>query len=313
MKTNNYPLVSIIINCFNGEGFIEKAIQSVLDQTYNNFELIIWDNQSTDGSAKSVMSFQDKRIIYYYSDTHTKLYEARNKAVEKSNGEFICFLDCDDWWHKTKIDKQIKKFQEGNFAVVYSNQRIIFQKKTRFGKNFDETICKLLSRNHIYNTKIRREGRILSEILGDYKVGIATAMIKRKFFNGFDNRYHVIGDFEFIIRIAAKEPIGYVDQILAFYRVHGNNESFIHRKLQIRELSMWFNETKKNKDISALKNFKNLEYKIKYLRAMDDIGDKNYKYPINFIFNLPLSFWKLKLRLLIILLSPSIIVKIFRT
>ena len=318
MKKIDEPLVSVIINCFNGARFIENAIISVFKQTYKNFELIIWDNQSTDDTKKIIDSFLDERIKYYYADKHTNLYTARNKAVEQSNGQFITFLDCDDWWEKNKIEKQIKKFQTGDFSIVYANQRLIFDKKTRFGKYIDVLVCKILSRDHINVKKFKKkgfklEGNILNEIISDYKVGIATVMIKKEVFDQFDSRFHIIGDFEFIIRTASKYQIGFIDEILASYRVHGFNESFRMRKLQIAELKTWYDETEKDKLISKLESFKMFKYKLMYLEAMYNVGDKNYREVIRVIYNIPMNLWKLKIRLLIILLSPSIVVKIFRT
>ena len=318
MKKIDEPLVSVIINCFNGARFIENALISVFKQTYKNFELIIWDNQSTDDTKKIVDSFSDERIKYYYADKHTNLYTARNKAVKKSNGQFITFLDCDDWWENNKIEKQIKKFQTGDFSIVYANQRLIFDKKTRFGKYIDVLVCKILSRDHINVKKFEKkgfklEGNILNEILNDYKVGIATVMIKKEIFDKFDDRFHIIGDFEFVIRTASKYQIGFIDEILASYRVHGFNESFRMRKLQIAELKTWYDETGKDKLISKLESFKMFKYKLMYLEAMDNVGDRNFREVIRVIYNIPMNLWKLKIRLLIILLSPSIVVKIFRT
>ena len=74
-------LVSIVMNCHNGEHFLNSAIQSILNQTYSNWELIFWDNQSTDNSKNIISSFKDRRIRYYYSQEFTKLGEARNLAI----------------------------------------------------------------------------------------------------------------------------------------------------------------------------------------------------------------------------------------
>ena len=84
INSNNYPLVSVIINCFNGETYIAEAVKSILDQTYKNFEVIFWDNQSRDKSAIIYKSFNDKRLKYYYAKKRTSLYEARNLAIKKS-------------------------------------------------------------------------------------------------------------------------------------------------------------------------------------------------------------------------------------
>ena len=102
------PLVSIIINCFNGEEYLREALESVISQTYKNWEIIFWDNQSTDKSAEIFKSYQDSRLKYYLASSHTKiLYEARNYALKKATGDFIAFLDADDYWLPDKLEKQI--------------------------------------------------------------------------------------------------------------------------------------------------------------------------------------------------------------
>ena len=107
------PLVSIIMNCYNGEKFLHEALDSIINQTYKNWELIFWDNQSTDNSSFIVQSYKDQRIKYFFSKKHTLLYEARNMAIEKSEGEYLAFLDVDDYWDSAKLEKQmnLKKFK----------------------------------------------------------------------------------------------------------------------------------------------------------------------------------------------------------
>ena len=96
----NQPLVSIIVNCFNGELFLKDCISSIINQTYKNWEIIFWDNLSTDKSKEILKSFPDKRIKYFCTEKFTTLYEARNLAINKSSGDYIAFLDTDDWWEK---------------------------------------------------------------------------------------------------------------------------------------------------------------------------------------------------------------------
>ena len=89
-------LVSVIINTHNGAKYLNKSINSILLQSYENFEIIIWDNASTDHTKQLVTSYLDHRIKYYYSEKFQKLYEARNQALNVSNGRYITFLDSDD-------------------------------------------------------------------------------------------------------------------------------------------------------------------------------------------------------------------------
>nr|MCH9813328.1 glycosyltransferase [Campylobacterota bacterium] len=76
----NQPLVSVVINCYNSDTYLKEAIESVFNQTYQNWEIIFWDNQSTDRSAEIIKSYNDNRIKYFYAPVHTPLGEARNLA-----------------------------------------------------------------------------------------------------------------------------------------------------------------------------------------------------------------------------------------
>ena len=123
-------LMSIIMNCHNGEKYLYKSISSVISQSYKNWELIFWDNNSTDTSEKIVRKFNDSRIKIYKSNNFIKLYKARNLAIEKASGDFVSFLDTDDFWQHDKIEKQISFFlQNDDFEIVYSNYLILDEKK----------------------------------------------------------------------------------------------------------------------------------------------------------------------------------------
>ena len=125
MKNLITQKVSVIMNVHNGEEFITEAIYSVINQTYQNWELIVWDNYSTDNTYKIVKSFKDKRIIYFKSDVFDKLYTARNKAIDVSNGDLITFLDADDIWLPNKLEEQSNIMQDNeiDFAIqIFSNK-----------------------------------------------------------------------------------------------------------------------------------------------------------------------------------------------
>ena len=106
-KFNRQPLVSVIVNCHNGEKFLKHCILSIINQSYRNWEIIFWDNKSTDKSIEIIKKFKDKRIKYFRSKKFEKLYRTRNLAIKRSKGKYICFLDTDDLWHKNKLKYQI--------------------------------------------------------------------------------------------------------------------------------------------------------------------------------------------------------------
>ena len=132
MKEENKPLVSVIMNCHNGQKFLSDAIQSIINQTYKNWELIFWDNFSTDESKKILSQFKDKRIKYFKSKKFTSLYKARNLAIQNVKGEFISFLDTDDMWQKDKLEKHMNFFSKNkDYKIVYSNYYIYDETKKK--------------------------------------------------------------------------------------------------------------------------------------------------------------------------------------
>ena len=129
---NEQPLVSIIMNCYNGETYLQESINSVLSQTYKNWEIIFWDNQSNDKSVKIFKDYKDGRLKYYLAASHIEiLYKVRNYALKKANGEFIAFLDVDDWWLPEKLEKQIPLFDDPEVGLVYGNVWCFLKKQIK--------------------------------------------------------------------------------------------------------------------------------------------------------------------------------------
>jgi len=104
------PLVSCVIPVFNGERFLAEAIKSILGQTYNNLEVIVVDDGSTDSTAEVVASFGD--AVIYVRQENAGPSTARNRGIQEAHGEFIAFLDADDVWHEEKLEKQLARFRE---------------------------------------------------------------------------------------------------------------------------------------------------------------------------------------------------------
>ena len=170
MQYNNQPLVSIIMNCYNGETFLHESIKSVLSQTYENWELIFWDNKSEDKSAEIFKSYNDKRFKYYYADQHTLLYAARNEAIKKSSGEFVAFLDTDDFWEKDKLELQIPLFKDPRVGVVYGNLFVINEK---------------MNTKKIYLKRKKLKGLILDELLKNYCTLLVTLVVRKSFLDNY--------------------------------------------------------------------------------------------------------------------------------
>ena len=122
----------IIMNCHNCEKFLDIALKSVLSQSYKNWEIIFWDNNSTDNSA--VIAKKIKNNLFTKSKKLLKLGNARRKAVNKSTGDLLAFLDCDDVWLKDKLKLQVSELKnDKTLSLIYSKAEIINENGTKIG------------------------------------------------------------------------------------------------------------------------------------------------------------------------------------
>ena len=112
------PQVSIIMNVRNGAAFLREALDSVMSQTFTDWELIVWDDRSTDASAAIVSDYGDARIRYFLSPDDAPLGKARRDAILQAKAEWIAFLDQDDTWLPGKLEKQLA-LAEGDVALIY--------------------------------------------------------------------------------------------------------------------------------------------------------------------------------------------------
>lgn len=113
-------LVSIIMPSWNTDRYIAESIQSVINQTYSNWELIIVDDCSTDNTDDVVASFQDERIKYFHNEKNSGAALTRNRALREARGEWIAFLDSDDLWSPKKLEKQIAFMKENGYSLSFT-------------------------------------------------------------------------------------------------------------------------------------------------------------------------------------------------
>lgn len=113
-------LVSVIMPSWNTSNFIAESIQSVIDQTYENWELIIVDDCSTDNTDEVVAKFTDKRIRYFKNEKNSGAALSRNRALREARGEWIAFLDSDDLWNSEKLEHQINFMNKHGYTLSYT-------------------------------------------------------------------------------------------------------------------------------------------------------------------------------------------------
>src|SRR5215216_2874373 len=124
-KTNGTrALVSVIINCYNGERWLREAIDSVVAQTYDNWEIIFWDNRSTDRSAEIAKGYGE-RVRYFLAPQQTPLGQARGLAMREARGQYIAFLDCDDVWLPHNLATQLRVLESAPYALCYGGLIVI--------------------------------------------------------------------------------------------------------------------------------------------------------------------------------------------
>jgi glycosyltransferase involved in cell wall biosynthesis len=294
---NSKPSVSIVMNCYNGEKYLKKAIDSVLAQAFTSWEIVFWDNKSTDKSAEIFKSYKDERLNYYYADTHTSiLYEARNLALKKTKGQFIAFLDADDWWMPEKLEKQIPLFNDNSVGLVYSNFYYFFENSRK---------------KKIFKKKKLPTGMIFEALLEDYVIGSPTYVIRKaalqRMQHGFNSNFHIIGDFDLNIRLSITSKVDCVQSPVAYARRHETNESLLKRSIEIDELKNWYENMKDNKIFSSTKKFKQVLFKIYYLEIIDAIQKGDLKKGVSNLMKYPFSFNKIKL--LVALFLPKFMIK----
>ena len=117
-------LVSVIMPSFNTGEYIAASVESVLAQTYPNWELLIVDDCSTDNTTEVIGRYQDPRIILLKNKTNSGAALSRNYALREAKGRWIAFLDSDDTWEPNKLEKQLRFMQENGYAFTFTDYRI---------------------------------------------------------------------------------------------------------------------------------------------------------------------------------------------
>jgi len=291
---SNKGLISIIMNCHNGAAYLKEALESVIKQKYKKWELIFWDNDSTDNSAKIFKSFKDKRLKYFFKKKKVSLYESRNLAIAKTQGEFVAFLDADDIWLPNKLLLQIKKFNDPDVGLVYGkylkvNDFSIFKRK------------QLIIKNNL------PEGYITNNLLNFYGVGLLTIILRKKFLKKkkiFKTEYNYLGDLDFVLRFSLKYKFAAVQEVIGIYRQHENQMQRKHFKTKSDQFSEWYKELVQKK-IFGKRNLASIEEWERFFRNLTLVKKKRSFSVFLKILNYPNNLNKIKL--FIVFLTPGYI------
>lgn len=231
------PSVSVIIPTYNKSQMVCDAIESVLNQTYKDFEIIVIDDGSTDDTKQKLSKYRDK-IIYYWQ-TNKGLSNARNKGIEISKGEFIALLDHDDMWFPDKLQKQMKLFENKKVGLVYSNAIVIDEAGNILGFSFDSSIYKPY------------RGNVLENLFWWNIIPCSSVIFKKELLlkaGLFDPTLTFSEEYDLFLRFAKICEFDYVDEALIKSRHHQDRLSLkdiVSNNLEVHNvISKLYNENK---------------------------------------------------------------------
>jgi glycosyltransferase involved in cell wall biosynthesis len=200
------------MNCYNSDVYLKEAIDSIYMQSYQNWEIIFWDNGSTDNSA-SIANSYDKRLRYFFVEKTTPLGKARNLALKEAQGMYVAFLDCDDVYLPDKIKIQLSAMKENNAVLSYGSW-------VKINAKGEELKINKLPDGFSHN---------FEALLLRYIVNFQTLMINNNYLKenniNFDENLTFSADHNLVLNIAYNAPVLSISKLLVKYRVHSNSMS----------------------------------------------------------------------------------------
>lgn len=210
----NKVLFSVVMPSFNSEKYIKRSIESVLNQSYENWELIIVDNNSSDNTLKIAESFNDDRIKVILIDNQGVIARSRNKGLEVAKGEYTCFLDSDDLWGSSRLEIIVESLKKNTLqnAFYHSFYKIDKDdKKLEFYETSEDI-------NYFFLLK--------KNVIGTLAACVKTEILKN--LKGFNEDPDLVGmeDWDLWLRIIRDNKFTFLkEENLAYYRVHGESYS----------------------------------------------------------------------------------------
>jgi len=221
------PNISVIVNCFNGERYLREAIDSIYAQTYSNWEIIFWDNASSDNSSRIANSY-NKKLKYYRSDKNTKLGEARVSALEKARGDYVAFLDVDDVLLPYMLEEQLNIFNCSTEELGFVYGRVEFFSEDRSSKY-----------NYIFNEEESlKSGEIFSDLCKENFIPWPSVLVSRKRLiecGGFPSDFYISTDYWIFVNMSRHFPVGVNQNVVCKARLHENNLSYTQYVLGAKE------------------------------------------------------------------------------
>jgi len=234
MQNKNIPMFSIVMATYNWEKFIKDSIISVLNQTYDNFEFIIVNDNSSDNTKGIILEFlkKDKRIKYIENKKNLWASEARNVWIKNSQWKYIAIIDDDDLWEKDKLEKQLKFIN--NYKNFFDEVWVLWTNWYKVDEKWEIIwdISNKISNEEIKNNILVYNQFIHSSVIYNKK---ALEEIYKERWYYFDPKYKIIQDHELLLKIGIKYKLFNLNEKLVCYRINSNWISFRNNTLAYKE------------------------------------------------------------------------------
>ncbi len=249
-------LVSVIMPVYNGEPYLARALGSVLQQTYSHWEVVAVDDGSTDRSSAVLSGFADPRIRMFQQVNSGSVGYVRNVCMTHARGEYLAFLDQDDWWTPEKLRRQVEVMESSaRVGLVHTDVRYFYEKHQEFGGPLDPQLraneavgaCfeRLLMGNPVCNSSVMVRRQAIDD------VGMCDLQIPG----------NTVQDYDLWLRIAARYELGYLADELTIYCVHPTQGLWDRRKmltaeldvlLRVREEAWWRGDPERRRRLAAI-------------------------------------------------------------
>ena len=290
MSKVNQPLVSVIVPCYNHEKYVEQTIESIVNQTYKNIELIVIDDGSKDSSPEILEKLSKKYNFYFERQENMGLPATLNKMIKMAQGEYISLIASDDVKTLDKIEILVNEFIQlsDEYAVVFGEAKIIDDNGIEKCVNYDnEVVCEFIKQQLLKRPEIdfKKNFGSYNTLLIDNYLPAMTTLIRKKVIieAGYYDEDISIEDWSMWLKIARKYKFKYVDSIVAYYRLHDSNSIYtMSEKLNMDKLRVYARE----KQFCFDHNLATLWERLYYSKFIDMLLEKKY---MSFAENMPLK------------------------
>lgn len=211
----NTPKVTVIVPCYNYGRFLHRAVTSVLNQTFHDFEVIIVDDHSTDNTPEIAQSFTDNRVRYICQEKNVGQSENRNTAIRAARGELIAMLDADDWWDEKYLEEIVPVFSDSEVGAAYFLQKLHYEDGTSESKGHSQIV-----NGYAYNELF------VTNFIGTPVVFRKTAIAERGYETDLSPHLNNLGvDWWILLDLSTKYKIVGINKHYYNYNCHGDSIS----------------------------------------------------------------------------------------